>query len=532
MRPCFVSKLATVFFSLAAVVAVPRRIDAGDSIDRMLADEAPELLLQLRSSGVHSVAVLPFRLRHPDAEASLKGAVIHTNFAHKLERALATYYSRKEPVRVVFDAWNQVPRRDKQAGFTTTQGRKNLFDLRFALPVKSPPIQVDALLTGMIQPSDDYRTTTISFEFCTRDEPEQWRRTESPVVIETDRSALVGMGRGFSIPRRRIATRSVTDEDAMDSVSEDARWAQEQDQEHGVASASDRVKVTFERPFDEFPVRLRILYDKRPQPIQFDTVGGRFNGTVTDPQAGQRVTFELENKRNETLAVILSVNGQNTLYGGDATDLSVASQWVLQPRQTYAIRGIYGEDRKTVVPLQGVSDAETERLVRDGYVNPALAGLIALHVFREAPTPALVDQRSDSAVKLGGQVAGKPPLQPVNSKSDDNQTPRQDLDTSLGDDRSELTGFSLGLVRGLQAGGSFHPRGNANAAPSWSKLKDQLFTTATRAGDTRGLMIASGPQEREELKTRELGQTEMIASASIRYLSVARPELPSPMARE
>ena len=185
-----------------------------------------------------------------------------------------------------------------------------------------------------------------------------------------------------------------------------------------------------------------------------------------------------------------------------------------------------------MVPLRGVSDAETEAIVRDGYVNLELAGLIALHVFRETPTSALADQQLGSELKLDGQVAGKQPLQPVNSISDDNQTPRQDLDTSLDGDTSELTGFSLGLVRGLQTGGSFHPRGNAIAAPSWSKLKDKLFITATRAGDSRGLMIASGPQEQVELKTREMGQTEMIASAVIRYLSVARPELPSPMARE
>ena len=185
-----------------------------------------------------------------------------------------------------------------------------------------------------------------------------------------------------------------------------------------------------------------------------------------------------------------------------------------------------------MVPLRGLSDAETDAFVRGGYVNPELAGLIALHVFREAPTPALVDQQANSELTLDGEVAGKQPLQPVNSIAGDNQTPRQDLDTSFGGDTSELTGFNLGLVRGLQTGGSFHPRETANTAPSWSKLKDKLFITATRAGESRGLMIASGPQEQVEVKTREMGQTELIASAMIRYLSVARPELPSPLARE
>ena len=532
MRACLTSRLATVLLCLTAVAAAPRQTDAGDSVDRMLAGEVPKLLQQLRSSGANSVAVLPFRLRHPDAEASLKGAVIQTNFAVKLERALATFYNRREPVRVVFDAWSQVLRQDRRASFATTQDRKKLFDQRFELPVKSPPIQVDALVTGIIQPSDDYRTTTISFELCTRDQPERWKRPQPPVVIETDRSVLVGMGRGFSVPRRRVATRSVTEDDVMESVSEDAQWAQERDADYGIASASDRVNVTFEQPLADFPVQLKILYDKQPQPVQFDTIGGRFNGTVKDPQAGQRVTFEIENKRNETLAIILSVNGQNTLYGGDATDLSAAAQWVLQPRQAYAVRGIYGEDRKTLVPLRGLSDAETDAFVRGGYVNPELAGLIALHVFREAPTPALVDQQANSELTLDGEVAGKQPLQPVNSIAGDNQTPRQDLDTSFGGDTSELTGFNLGLVRGLQTGGSFHPRETANTAPSWSKLKDKLFITATRAGESRGLMIASGPQEQVEVKTREMGQTELIASAMIRYLSVARPELSSPLARE
>lgn len=517
---------------LTAALVIPRSSCGGDSVDRMLADQAPNLLQQLRSSGVRSVAVVPFRLRHPEAEASLKGAVIQTNFAVKLERALATFYSRREPVRVVFDAWNQVLGGDRRASFATTADRNKLFAKHFQLPVQSPPIRVDALVTGEIQPSRDYRSTTFTFEFCLRDDPERWQRAIAPTVIQTDRDVLVAMGRGFSVSDRRIASRSVNEDDVMASVSEDVRWAEEQDKELGIASASDRVDVTLEHPFDDFPVQLRILYDKRPQPIQFDTIGGRFNGTVKDPQAGQRVTFELDNKRNETLAVILSVNGQNTLYGGDATDLSRAAQWVLQPGQSYAVDGIYSEDRKTMVPLFGVSDERTETLLRDGYVNPELAGLIAIHVFRETPTSAASQQQSDIKWKVDGRATGEKLLQEVKSVSEDSPSDTQDLDTSLDGDKSEATGFNMGLVRGLQTGGSFHPHENANVAASWSKLKDKLFIAATRGGDSRGLMIATGPQEQVDVKTRELGQTELIASAIIRYLSVARPRLPSPLARE
>ncbi|NND98526.1 MAG: hypothetical protein HKN47_14495, partial [Pirellulaceae bacterium] len=158
--------------ALIVVLALPATAFA-DSIDMLLAKEAPKIVKRLAKGGFETVAVMPFRVRNPETGVAIKGAMIQTNFAAKLERALAAAYDREQPVQIVFDAWDQIQQENPGASILTADGRKSIFQHTFDLPVAAPPTKIDAFLTGIIQPSADYRTTTVSFELCAADRPGQ-----------------------------------------------------------------------------------------------------------------------------------------------------------------------------------------------------------------------------------------------------------------------------------------------------------------------------------------------------------------------
>ncbi|NNE01391.1 MAG: hypothetical protein HKN47_29095 [Pirellulaceae bacterium] len=357
-------------------------------------------------------------------------------------------------------------------------------------------------------------------------------RSKPASVISTDRHALVSLGRGFSAPLQRYATRSLSNDDIMDCVAEDADWVRQKVATQSVASVEDRIQVPVTQPFENSPVLLRIYYDDQLQNLSLDTSGGQNNLTISDPKEGQVVTFEIENVSDAVMGVVLAINGVNTLYGGDATEPRSSAKWILQPKRKYGVRGIYSKDHKSVTPIRGVSDETSRAIVREGRMSLDLAGLIGFFVFRQAVTDDGTQQDGSLVTNQGEQAtqaqtgerpskADQDSLATKTSKSDsDDLVSLSDVtDINIQDDDTELTGFNLGLMRSL----TFQPRENANRAGSWSKLRSKLLEPAKKSSTTRGLMIADGPRKQADLKTGSLGNNEMIVGAIIRYYSLAVP---------
>ena len=104
-------------------------------------------------------------------------------------------------------------------------------------------------------------------------------------------------------------------------------------------------------------------------------------GTVAEPKEGQKVTLKLENKGSEQMAVVLKVNGMNTIFQETQDPLN-CTKWVLEPGKTYNIRGFYtGETGDNLLPFKVLSDEESKAKAEEMKDNTAF-GCVEIFVFR------------------------------------------------------------------------------------------------------------------------------------------------------
>ena len=529
-------------------LAQMQQLSANDGFDNYLARHTPMIREKLQRGGFKTIAVLPFRLITPKNGASLEGSLVQSNFALKLERALAMYNDPDDPLQIVFNGWTQALKADPNADFTDLEGRKKLFNIPFELPVNgSGKVHVDAFLTGVICPGTDYRTTKIKFELVSSERPEKpfayipKDHEGRAYVINTDRHMLVAMGKGFSISRKNLRRGDFSDDNLMDYVAAEEDWSFEQEKKWTVENPIDRIQIVHndDERIKQSLIRIDVLYDGQIEPLTMDTSGGRYNATIADPEFNQKVTFKVENLTDEVLGLVLSVNGVNTLYMGDATQPSTASKWVLAPRKKYTISGFY-KDLKTKFPIKGISDSESQQMIAAGGMDPSVAGLIHATVFREVNRqsgPGIVGNGQGlsgggtggngtggiSSGGNGGEVTGSGNTG-QNEKPTLNEGPKTNGQTGLEIiyNESPDTGMNLSLIRGgsKKSTGSFHPVSVDVKAQSWSDLSQKIAKSAGKLPAARGLMAPGNTSQGVDLTTRGLKPVEIAESIIIRYYSV------------
>ena len=575
-----------IFIAVAGLLAFCGDLFGDTAVDRFLANEAPKLCQKLKHAGCRTVAVMPFRFRAPGTnESRLDGAIIQTNLAAKLERALAAYYDPEIPLHVVFDGWGQVLKKYPQADFN----REDLFDIEFELPVGKNKVKVDAILTGEVLTNGDFTETRISFEYISRKNPNKAmaylpRKGGKTTVLEVDSNLLVTMGRGFSIPRSEISTRGPLrlGENLVNLVSAEEAWGNELDQKNNVDDRVNRLELIDESRWNDSLIKITVLYSNQPQPLNFDVVGGRYNATIEDPDVGQKVTFQVENLTDQPLGLVLSVNGVNTLYGGDATDTETAAKWVLKPRTTHLIAGIY-PNLSTRVTIEGKNKLESEELIKSGLLNPSYVGLIQATVYRQVANELVkngVQSQGLSGKKLNSNlgnnssqksthsieklnkfekqlsgVTGQGGAQLNKGSAKKKQTVIQFNEERTSLDRntnslqvtkghsgnsakdnsqtfefdytpSEETGMNVTLIRGenlpKKGRGSFQPHISTSSAKSWQELAIQIGKRAAFPVGSRGLIAPGGEKSRVQLLKSSLKQIEVCQHINIRYYSVAK----------
>src|SRR5262249_53324456 len=101
------------------------------------------------------------------------------------------------------------------------------------------------------------------------------------------------------------------------------------------------------------------------------------NKRLPEPGDGKRVEFKLRNKSKETLALVLRVNGVNTLNKeGPDRQVDRCTKWVLEPGKVYTVRGFYLPDDR-MEEFKVVSPGALPSL------DPRKLGLIEVALFRK-----------------------------------------------------------------------------------------------------------------------------------------------------
>lgn len=341
-------RIAVVLIALAVGIGWPRTVRA-DNIDERLLREATTVLQSLKERQYKNVGVLKFQVKKGDRPASFDVGLLNANLAARLENALILVNDVNQPLGIVRDA-SQMAAAGKNAGYLDADARKKLFDGIYPLAWGKQRVGVDALLTGVAQVDPDFRKTTLIIQVFDRKSAEL--QEIARFTVDTDRSILSDIGESFALIKRG----DDADEAAIADVTE--RYEGKPKNIETVESILD----------------LELYYDGQKQTITTDGTGNR---RAPEPGEGKRVQFKLRNKTKETLALVLRINGINTLgKEGPERQVDRCTKWVLEPGKWYSINGFYLDDNK-VEEFKVVSPGALTSL------DPRKMGLIEVAIFRK-----------------------------------------------------------------------------------------------------------------------------------------------------
>jgi hypothetical protein len=226
------------------------------------------------------------------------------------------------------------------------------------------------MVTGEIILSKDSRTLTIVVKAFDgkSDEVRELHRFSLP----TDRTLLADCGQSFVISRKSEST----EKDAADS------------------NAKSRALTDHA----ENPVRLKILYDGNIQIPERTEYLDPCQYKVSPIKENTKLTFEMENTSEDTVAVLLAVNGKNTSCPESIANRKprACTKWVLYSKETLTVTGFYNDKGDEIYKFKVVDDPKprpgVDLVMRDRglFDDPAALGLysentgtFAVYVFRQ-----------------------------------------------------------------------------------------------------------------------------------------------------
>jgi hypothetical protein len=424
-----------------------------DNLDDALLAQARQVMQFLKDRHYRNVGVLKFRASIGNQPLAFRVGPINTNLASRLENALVLLNDKAQPIGIIHDA-SKVALDNRLPSYSTDAGMAKLFQLRFPLAWEAPPVSADAFLTGTVRAAADMRTATVTIQAFENKATklEQVVRFTVPV----DRPLLNDLGQSFALSTRALKkgkTKRALDLEAADD-------AAERDQ----APPSPGGQVTL--PSAEKLVDFQIRYDGRPQPYSPDPQsGGELK--VAEPRQGQRVTFVLRNLTQETLGVVVMVNGKNVLFEQELEPVK-CHMWLPGPGKEIEIKG-FQMDEKTVKPFRVLSPGESEAMSLTDNL-----GLIGVYVFRS------MKDRAPDAVTPGAGTDG------------------------------ELTVTASG--RSLR-----NPAGKVTRARSLAERQKQL--SASKTSKKRGVIVGGETKERFDVRVYEFVNPEQQQALVIRYFN-------------
>jgi hypothetical protein len=328
-----------------------------DSLDETLRKKAPELIKYLRNKHYANVGVLKFLVKKGDAAPSDNVGELNLGVANRLEVALVLS-NPDEDLGIIQQASRTVAKENNvRASHLTKDGRKAFFDSEYDLAWGPRKVSASAFVTGLVSISPDLKQTKIRFQVFDKDGnladvlDEATMETTPRLLTEAGFSYLLkpeAHPEVFAAAKKNKGSRFMRAE-LVDKIEEQTAYAPE-------AVKTIPIPIVKEKepnPYREGPVKLTIMYDGQPQ-----TIGT--NGIVPEPKTTDHVSFILENPdKNNTYAVVLKVNGRNTLFDESYPDLKACHKWILRPGDKQTITG-FQTDEKTVREFKVLSPKESQ----------------------------------------------------------------------------------------------------------------------------------------------------------------------------
>lgn len=384
----------------AAVVPAAR----ADLIEKELLRRTTALKKYLKAHKAKTIGVLKFRGSLDGSPPSFSLGPINSIMATRVETVLILGNEGKEPFDVIHEAST------KAAGaglsYATEDGRRKLFDQKYPLVMTDAPATPDLFLTGVVSLDTKTQQTTVEIVAFSRDALDL-----DPVAqftVRTERSALADAGRGFVLQRSALIRKEKTPDN--DESEEDRKKREEEaranaeaerkrlddaanqivreNEEKARPQESSTKPVAVETP--ERMVDLEIYYNNERVSLlqdEKDKTNRSFNSR--DPKKGDSVYFLIKNKSKERVAVVLQVNGKNTILQECWGDAAACTKWVIDGEKTLKVEGFYIKEdgTKNVREFQVLSEDESEKVFlqeQKGDLGDNRLGTISMSVFVES----------------------------------------------------------------------------------------------------------------------------------------------------
>jgi len=388
-----------------------------DQIDRVMVEDAGAIAKAVHGLKAKNVAVLKFQVKFGDGHPTFKCGTEGAEMVHRLENLLVLSLDPKSPDYTVLTKAGEAASTLAKAAktpidWTTADGRKKLFEVR--LPVcwddkdtRTP----DAFVTGTVIVSKNFQEVKIELTAFAKSDPISLKKlgtlagaAMSGKGIWTDRAMLASLGQTYTTSRGLKPTGKSRDFFAAD--------------ESATADAANRDKTSTNPIADPItgaaslagPVSLKIKLDGEPVAIQADEGSlGDFKVSGKLPMtgvAGQKVTFQLINNSTEKLAVLLCLNGRNTIaLDGESLDnldkpRSKFRMFVLEPKVVYDIPGFLKDEKGTIGDIVVAPEDESAALYET--MNPETRGKIQMFVYGKSPLPTPNITGAATDTPLGG----------------------------------------------------------------------------------------------------------------------------------
>ena len=313
---------------------------AADPLAVVLKHNAPAALRKLKDKGFANVGVLPF--------AGGKGDLGELGRTLAARTAQALTLANTDDAFTVLQDPHQQARSVKGVSPLTADGRKGYFALDYRPGFGQDRVPAAALLAGSAELSADLKTLTFKLRVC--GPSGELEDLSDALTADADATLLGEAGRSYAVPKAKRA--ALVTGAAAEAVRE---------------SAAETVKVVATAPartprsnpaLDACPIKWGIHYDGKPQTADGDR--------VPEPDEKVEAEFVLSNpSKDETFAVVLLVNGENTL-GRERVAVEKCRKWVLPPESEVVVKGFQADgqaaDKFLVVPADDQRVKESAEL--------------------------------------------------------------------------------------------------------------------------------------------------------------------------